>query len=92
MDNYARITQIEMTEKERELRGELKFSKAFSDAMGDLFNRVSKEESIKAQMLENLGKLSEERAPIDNPNKISHEEAVKKIEEKAKKEPTSFSL
>lgn len=93
MDNYARITQIEMTEKERELRGELKFSKAFSDAMGDLFNRVSKEESIKAQMLDNLGKLSEERTPInDNPNKISHEEAVKKVEEKAKKEPISFSL
>jgi hypothetical protein len=36
--------------------------------------------------------LSEERAPIDNPNKISHEEAVKKVEEKAKKEPMSFSL
>lgn len=68
-------------------------AKAFSDAMNDFFDRATKEERIRAQMIDNLGKLSEERAPInDNPNKISHEEAVKKVEEKAHKEPDLFSL
>lgn len=93
MDNYTKTTQIEMTEKERELLADPAFAKAFSDAMNDFFDRATKEERIRAQMIDNLGKLSEERAPInDNPNKISHEEAVKKVEEKAKKEPDSFSL
>ena len=93
MDNYTKTTQIEMTEKEKELLADPAFAKAFSDAMNDFFDRATKEERIRAQMIDNLGKLSEERAPInDNPNKISHEEAVKKVEEKAHKEPDLFSL
>lgn len=93
MDNYTKTTQIEMTEKERELLADPAFAKAFSDAMNDFFDRATKEERVRAQMIDNLGKLSEERAPInDNPNKISHEEAVKKVEEKAHKEPDLFSL
>lgn len=93
VDNYKKTTQIEMTDKERELLGDPAFAKAFTNAMNDFFDRAAKEERIRAQMIDNLGKLSEERAPInDNPNKISHEEAVKKVEEKAKKEPDLFSL
>lgn len=93
MDNYKKTTQIEMTEKEKELLADPAFAKAFSDAMNDFFDRATKEERIRAQMIDNLGKLSEERAPInDNPNKISHEEVVKKVEEKAHKEPDLFSL
>ena len=93
MDNYKKTTQIEMTEKERELLADPAFAKAFSDAMNDFFDRATKEERVRAQMIDNLGKLSEERAPInDNPNKISHEEAVKKVKEKAHKEPDLFSL
>lgn len=94
MDNYTKTTQIEMTEKERELLADPAFAKAFSDAMNDFFDRATKEERVRAQMIDNLGKLSEERAPInDNPNKISHEEAVKKVENKAKdRESMSFIL
>ena len=93
MDNYSKTTQIEMTEKERELLGDPAFAKAFSDAMNDFFVKATREETIRAQIIDNLGKLSEERVPLnDNPNKISHEEAVKKVEEKTKKEPMSFSL
>lgn len=94
MDNYTKTTQIEMTEKERELLADPAFAKAFSDAMNDFFDRATKEERVRAQIIDNLGKLSEERAPInDNPNKISHEEAVKKVENKAKdRESMSFIL
>lgn len=94
VDNYKKTTQIEMTEREKELLGDPAFAKAFSDAMNDFFDRATKEERIRAQMIDNLGKLSEERAPInDNPNKISHEEAVKKVENKAKdRESMSFIL
>lgn len=94
MDNYSKTTQIEMTEKERELLGDPAFAKAFSDAMNDFFVKATREETIRAQMIDNLGKMSEERAPInDNPNKISHEEAVKKVENKAKdRESMSFIL
>lgn len=93
VDNYKKTTQIEMTEREKELLGDPAFAKAFSEAMNDFFDRATKEERVRAQMIDNLGKLSEERAPInDNPNKISHEEAVKKVEEKAHKEPDLFSL
>lgn len=93
MDAPLKRIKIEYPERDRELLGEMTFSKAFSKAMEGLFNRASKEELVKTQALENLSKFSAERAPInDNPNKISHEEAVKKVEEKAKKEPMSFSL
>ena len=37
MDNYTKTTQIEMTEKERELLGDPAFAKAFSEAMNDFF-------------------------------------------------------
>ena len=94
VDNYKKTTQIEMTEREKELLGDPAFAKAFSEAMNDFFDKATKEERIRAQMIDNLGKLSEERAPInDNPNKISHEEAVKKVENKAKdRESMSFIL
>ena len=84
MDNYKKTTQIEMTEKERELLADPAFARAFSEAMNDFFDRATKEERVRAQMINNLGKLSEERASI--------EEAVKKVEEKANKEPDLFSL
>ena len=92
MDEPLRRLKIEYPERDRELLGEMTFLKTFSKAMEGLFSRASKEELVKTQVLENLGKFSEEKTSIDNPNKISHSEAVTKIEEKAKKEPMSFSL
>lgn len=59
MDNYTKTTQIEMTEKERELLGDPAFAKAFSEAMNDFFAKATREETIRAQMIDNLGKLSE---------------------------------
>ena len=92
MDDSLKRLKIEYPERDRELLGEMTFSKTFSKAMEGIFSRASKEELVKTQVLENLGKFNEERALIDSPNKISHEEAVRKVEEKAKKEPMSFSL
>ena len=92
MDDPLRMLKIEYPERDRELLGEMTFLKTFSKAMEGLFSRASKEELVKTQVLDNLGKFSTERTSVDNHNKVSHEEAVKKVEEKAKKEPMSFSL
>ena len=92
MDEPLRRLKIEYPERDRELLGEMTFLKTFSKAMEGLFSRASKEELVKTQALDNLGKFSTERTSVDSHNKVSHEEAVKKVEEKAKKEPMSFSL
>ena len=92
MDEPLRRLKIEYPERDRELLGEMTFLKVFSKAMEGLFSRASKEELVKTQALDNLGKFSTERTSVDSHNKVSHEEAVKKVEEKAKKEPMSFSL
>lgn len=92
MDDPLRMLKIEYPERDRELLGEMTFPKVFSKAMEGLFNRASKEELVKTQALDNLGKFSTERTSVDSHNKVSHEEAVKKVEEKAKKEPMNFSL
>ena len=92
MDEPLRRLKIEYPERDRELLGVMTFLKTFSKAMEGLFSRASKEELVKTQALDNLGKFSTERTSVDSHNKVSHEEAVKKVEEKAKKEPMSFSL
>lgn len=92
MDEPLRRLKIEYPERDRELLGEMTFLKTFSKAMEGLFSRAFKEELVKTQALDNLGKFSTERTSVDSHNKVSHEEAVKKVEEKAKKEPMSFSL